>query len=153
MDLFGSGIIQAESEIEITVIPGGQHLGCIRRRRILERAPEAARSRSLLPQGIIKAAVYQNSALGLAVVNLSDAMAEELGMAEAAGVLAVYVERRGLAYEAGVRGGMVIVRVGRKPVKNVFEFRSALAEQSLEKGITFEVRTKSGSQTITIRGR
>jgi len=101
----------------------------------------------LQPSGI-----YQSSSLGLAVVDLSPAMAEQLGLDTSAGVLLVSVPRQGAAYRAGLREGMVIMKVGEKPAKNVRDFRAALAEESLERGITLEVRTKQGSETVTIRG-
>lgn len=95
--------------------------------------------------------MFHSDALGLAAVNLSETMAEQLGLRETAGALVVRVDPRGLAYQAGLREGMVVVRVGDAAVENVRGLRAALAKASLPRGITLEVRTRSGSRTITIQ--
>lgn len=95
--------------------------------------------------------LFQSRALGLTVTDLSEEYAEQLGLKDTAGVVVFSVNRDGPAYRAGIRQGVVVVSVGGKPVKDVRQFRAALADQSLEKGISLELRTGRGSQKVTIR--
>jgi len=80
--------------------------------------------------------------IGLSVVDLTPDLAEQRGYARnARGVLVTQVKPGSLAHLAGIRQGMLIVAVARKPVANVEELKKALAAASLEKGILIQART------------
>ena len=95
--------------------------------------------------------IYQSQTLGLAVVDLSDLLAEELGLEEASGVLIIRVAPGSLSYQAGLRQGMVIRRVGQKQVESVAQFKAAIENESIEKGITLELRTRGGTRIVTLK--
>ena len=94
---------------------------------------------------------FQSSKLGLVVMDLSPSLAKMYGYSDNAGVLIWDVAFDGLAATAGIKKEMVIRRVGDKPVANVAEFKGAMENQSLEKGIELEVHTPHGSRTVTLK--
>jgi hypothetical protein len=46
---------------------------------------------------------------------------------------------------------MLIIRVGRAPVKNVSEFEEAMNRASLKDGVLFQVRTEFGNNFIVLK--
>ena len=95
--------------------------------------------------------IYQSRALGLAVVDLSSLMANQLGLAEDKGALVVRAAPGSLAYKAGLREGMAITKVGTRPVKSAADFSSAMEKESLDKGIRLEVDTQNGSRVVQLK--
>jgi serine protease Do len=71
--------------------------------------------------------------LGLTVKNLTEELADRLGFKDQDGVLVTSVESGSEAAEGGIRPGMLIMEVDRKPVKNTDEFEKAV-ENALESG-------------------
>jgi serine protease Do len=92
------------------------------------------------------------SNIGLEVGALTQKMAQRLGMEGAEGVVITAVQPGSPAELAGLRPLMVIVRVGQKAVKSVDEFRSAMKDQSVEKGVLLLVRSQAGSQFVVVKG-
>src|SRR5690606_3255216 len=73
--------------------------------------------------------------LGLQVGELTNDIADQLGLKRGAGVVITEVEPGSLAANEGLASGMVIAQVGRQPVSNVEEFNEAVKNASLEKGV------------------
>ncbi len=71
--------------------------------------------------------------LGLTVKNLNEEMADRLGYKDQEGVLVAGVESGSEASEEGIRPGMLIMEVDRKPVRNTDDFEKAI-EKALESG-------------------
>jgi serine protease Do len=94
---------------------------------------------------------YQNRQLGLVAIDLSDEMADRLGYKGLSGALIVHVDGGRIAAQAGLREGMLITRVGDRPVKNAAEFGAAMEKESLERGVRLEIRTQSGTQTVMLQ--
>jgi len=99
----------------------------------------------------VASGLHQSRELGLTVVDLSGAMAEQLGYEPGSGLLIVHADRGQIAYEAGLRAGMLIRRVGKNEVKSVAEFQAALEKESLAKGITVEVQTRDGTRIVRLQ--
>jgi serine protease Do len=89
--------------------------------------------------------------LGLTVEELSDEEAEQRGVEEDSGVLVSDVEDGSVAAQLGVREGMVIQRVGKSPVSTVAEFEEALGEESLVRGVLFEVHFRGRTSVLRLR--
>ncbi len=94
---------------------------------------------------------YYNKELGLGIGDLTAPLAERLGYKGFSGVLVTQVERDGMAALAGIREGMLILRVGRKPVGSVEQFKAALKGKSLEKGILLLVRIENGNRFVVLQ--
>jgi serine protease Do len=107
-----------------------------------------ASSRSLAPG---KNGTLGDKKLGVEVSNLTPEVAEKLGVKAGEGVVITEVRSGSPADTAGLATGMVIVRVGQKPVKSVEEFRAAMEKQSLAKGVMLLVRTAQGTRFVVIR--
>jgi serine protease Do len=90
--------------------------------------------------------------LGLEVSELTDDAARPLGFQGSSGVLISGVGPRGIAALAGIRRGMLILEVERKPVKSVAQFEAALKGRSLSEGVLLTLRTEDGIQYVLLRG-
>jgi serine protease Do len=83
--------------------------------------------------------------IGVEVVDLNSDLAEELGYSkQAKGAVVVRVEPDSAAAEAGLRKGMLIVRVDKKAVDSAAAVRAHLKRAALEKGALLQVRTPQG---------
>jgi len=88
----------------------------------------------------VVASAKEKGDLGLTVQSLTPQMAENLGLDRAEGVVATSVEPGSPADEAGMRRGDVIVEIDRKPIRQLAEYRKAIAEVKKGKGVLFLVR-------------
>ena len=79
------------------------------------------------------------------------ALEEQLGVKAASGVVITNVVQGSLADMAGLSNGMVISEVNRKPVKSVDEFRKAVNERTIAKGLLLLVETSNGSRYVVLR--
>ena len=95
--------------------------------------------------------LYQSHELGLTLVDMDAELARRLGYDGPAGVLIARVTPDGIASQAGLSMGMVILRVGNRLVKSVVEFRAAMGGESLRRGVRLQVRTARGDRTILMR--
>jgi serine protease Do len=93
----------------------------------------------------------QSEKLGITVANLTPDVAEKLGINEGEGVVITEVRTGSPADLKGLTSGMAIVKVGNKVVKSVDDFRAAMEQQSLEKGVLMLVRTAQGTQFVVIK--
>ena len=94
---------------------------------------------------------YQNRQLGLGVIELTDDWAEQLGYQDRSGALIFHVDPDRIAAQAGLREGMLIIRVGERRVRSVAEVREAIESESLAEGITLEVQTRRGTQVLKLQ--
>ncbi len=60
------------------------------------------------------------------------------------------VDQEGIAYDRGLREGMLIMKVGKKSVSTVEEFQTALEEESPNDGILLFVRAGSSNRFIVL---
>jgi len=93
--------------------------------------------------------------LGLEVSPLTADVAEQLGFEETVnGVVITQVDEGSPAQMAGLDTGIVIERVGKQPVKNVDEFRSAIeAAKKDGKDVLLLVRTPQGGRFLTLKAK
>lgn len=88
---------------------------------------------------------------GLTVQTLTDALAEQLGLEDAAGVIVTNVEPGSHAESLGIQRGDVITSVGGKPVRSLSDYRAAMKEQSLERGVRMQVQRNGVSRFVFLR--
>jgi serine protease Do len=96
---------------------------------------------------------FQSKELGMEVTNMTPEQAQSLGLKDYKGVLVSDVSPDGLAAEVGLREGMLILKVGKKPVENVDQFKQAVTSQSLKDGVLLLVRTEQGNRFIVIKSK
>jgi serine protease Do len=107
-----------------------------------------AQGESMLPgQG----GSLRDEKLGLEVSDLSADVAKKLDIKEGEGVVITDVQSGSAAESAGLTSGMVVVQVNKKPVKSLEDFRTAMGDQSVEKGVLLLVRDARGTRFVVIR--
>ena len=85
------------------------------------------------------------------VADLTAEAARQLGDTEAAGVAITSVKPDSPAPAEGLHDGMLIEKVRQRRVTTVAEFREALKEASIEKGVLLLVRSPRGSKFVVLR--
>jgi serine protease Do len=89
--------------------------------------------------------------IGVEVADLTPELADQLGYAEGVkGVVITKVDSDGLAGEAGLRRGMLISKVDKKPVTSAKALSEVLAGPSLEKGVLLQVQTPQGGTNYVL---
>jgi serine protease Do len=89
--------------------------------------------------------------IGVEVADLTPELAEQLGLAEGTkGAVITKVEPDGLAGEAGLRRGMVIVKADRKAVTSAKALQEAVSAGSTDKGVLLQVRTQQGGSSFVL---
>ncbi len=99
----------------------------------------------------VVASVPEKGELGLTVQRLTPQMAESLGLDKSEGVVVSAVEPGSTAEEAGIRRGDVIVEVDRKPVRNLDEYKKAVAAIRKGRGILFLVRRGDSTLFLALK--
>jgi len=94
---------------------------------------------------------FESNKLGLEVGELAADDAESLGYKGFNGVLVTNVDEDGIAAEQGLRKGMLIMKVGKKAVKSVNEFKAAVKEESLKDGILLLIRSRGGNRFVVLQ--
>jgi serine protease Do len=94
---------------------------------------------------------FESDDLGLEVSELTAEHAEELGIKVDTGVMITKVDPDKPAYEEGLREGMVILKVAKKPVHNVAEFKAAIKDENLKDGVMLYVQTRNGKRYVVLK--
>ncbi len=89
--------------------------------------------------------------LGFQVENLTDEVAEHLGLTGHEGVVITEVEPGSPAATAGLTAGALITHVDREPVTNVDELREAVEEATAERGVLLRVRDRRGARFMVLK--
>ncbi|MGH9508747.1 MAG: Do family serine endopeptidase [Terriglobales bacterium] len=89
--------------------------------------------------------------MGVTVRNLTDEMADRLGIAKR-GVVVQEVRNGSFGDDVGLARGMVILEVNRRPVNSEEEFRKVESELKSGQDVVFLVQTGRGSGTIFLGG-
>ncbi len=137
-----------ESTHDLQVLRDGKPLGL---KIVVRGMPDDFSLAESRPRPGGPTAMFRSKPLGLTVIDLSDAVAAQLGLRGRAGALVIDVEAGRPAFRGGVREGMLITRVGEKAVRNAAEFSSAIESVSIETGVKLEVETRRGKQEMTIK--
>jgi serine protease Do len=88
--------------------------------------------------------------LGLSVQTLTDELAQRLGYEYLSGVVVTQVESGSLAEEHDIQPGMLIMEVNREPVRNVRQFKEALAKAQKEGKLLLRVRNEERTALVLI---
>ena len=89
--------------------------------------------------------------LGIEIQALTPQIAEQLGMAkDAGGVIISSVKSGSPAHLAGLRSGNIIEKVGDKQITSPQEFRDAMKNVSLKKGVLLLVRSAGGPPVFVV---
>ena len=99
----------------------------------------------------VVAAAPEKGELGLTVQRLTPQMAESLGLEKSEGVVVSAVEPGSTAEEAGIRRGDVILEVDRKTVRNLDEYKKAVAGVRKGRGVLFLVRRGESTLFLALK--
>ena len=96
---------------------------------------------------------YKSDDFGIEVTDLNESNAEKLGFENHKGVLITEVEPDSVAAEKGLRPGMLIMEVDRKPVTSVKQFKEAMQGVNAQKGVLVWFRTEQGNRFEVLKKR
>jgi serine protease Do len=99
----------------------------------------------------VVATAPEKGELGLTVQRLTPQMAESLGVERAEGVVVTAVEPGSAADESGIRRGDVIVEVDRKAVRNLEDYKKAVAGVRKGRGVLFLVRRGESTLFLALK--
>jgi serine protease Do len=89
--------------------------------------------------------------VGVEVTELTPELADSLGFKENAhGVVVAAVDRDGLAAQAGLRRGMLITKVERKPVTSAAKLKEVIENGSLQQGLLLQVQSPQGGTNFLV---
>ncbi|MHC4221634.1 MAG: PDZ domain-containing protein, partial [Planctomycetota bacterium] len=89
--------------------------------------------------------------LGITVKNLTDDLAEQLGLEDLSGVVVDQVEPGSVAAEGGITAGMLIVEVNRETIKNVKDFSEAIKEAEKKDKVLLLITNGQFSQYLLLK--
>ena len=87
--------------------------------------------------------------LGVSIQNLNNELAQQLGLSSSSGVVITSVERGGSGAAAGLEPGMVITRVGSRPVETVDDVVDAIESAGGTGKVLLLVRINVGSDSVS----
>jgi serine protease Do len=99
----------------------------------------------------VVASAPEKGELGMTVQKLTPQIAESLGLEKADGVVVSAVDPGGVADEAGIRRGDVILEVDRKPVRTIDEYKKAVAGIRKGKGVLLLVRRGESTLFLALK--
>jgi len=99
----------------------------------------------------VVASAPEKGELGLTVQRLTPQMAESLGLDKTEGVVVTAVEPGSAADEAGIRRGDVIMEVDRKAIRNLDEYKKAVAAVRKGRGVLFLVRRGESTLFLALK--
>lgn len=79
---------------------------------------------------------------GLIVQNITPEIARHLKLKDTRGVIVTEVEPNSPAYNADIREGDIIIKIGKKTIKNVNDFKEALKKANIKEGIVIFLRRR-----------
>ena len=99
----------------------------------------------------VVASAPEKGELGLTVQRLTPQMAENLGLEKSDGVVVSAVEPGSAGDEAGIRRGDIIMEIDRRTIRNVEEYRKAVAGIKKCRGVLFRVRRGEGMLFLALK--
>ncbi len=89
--------------------------------------------------------------IGLIIQDFDSDMADQLGFAETdTGVLVTQVKQQSPAWEAGIREGNLVTRVGKATVTNRTQYEKAMAAMKSATRIAMRIKTPAGARFVVI---
>ena len=89
--------------------------------------------------------------IGLTVQAISPRFAEKLGLDRAEGVVITAVQAGSPGHEAGLRRGDVILKMGRKAIRDLTDFRNAVKKAKKGKSVLFLVQRGEGKLFLAMK--
>ncbi len=93
-------------------------------------------------------ASFEAADMGVEVADLTAEQREELGVKS--GVIITKADPAKPGHENGLRPGMVILKVGKKSIQNVEEFKAAMKDETLKDGILLYIHTRGGNNSFVV---
>src|SRR6185436_11532346 len=96
-------------------------------------------------------ATFKAEELGMEVTELTPSDAEAHGYKGYSGVVITNVDQGGVAYDKGLREGMLIRKIGKTEVKDLKSFQEALKKEWRKEGVMLQVRTQNGNDFVVVK--
>ena len=134
-------MIKPETSVNLEVLREGQHKSVSLQ---VGKLPETVSATGNAKESV-------QSSWGLNVQTLNGQLAEQLGVDVTKGVVVTGVDPTSVAAAAGIRPGMVITEVNRKPVSNAKEFEEAIKASKDANTLLLLVQTGGHTQYLVLQ--
>ena len=104
-----------------------------------------------LKEAEVVASAKESGGLGLTVQGVTPELAQTLQLERAQGVVITVVEPGSPGDEAGLQPGDAVVEIDRKPVRDLADYRRAVADAKKDQGILFLVRREGNSMFVALK--
>jgi serine protease Do len=145
--------LKTDATYPLTVLRNGKEMTLKIKVREMPKEYSLANSETLVPNsspGTPESGSFAE--IGIEIQGMTADVAKQLGYKETPqGVLITSVKDDSPAAQAGLREGQVIEKVGARKVTSPDEFKAALKEVSLEKGILVLVLNQRGTQFVVVK--
>jgi serine protease Do len=118
---------------------------------IEEQPADYGKVRLTAPRMPRQAPTVPLDSVGLEATDMTPELAEKLGVKDGAGALIMSVEPNGVAAEAGLGRGMVVVRADKQVIKSVADLKDYLAKAALEKGVLLQTISPQGAGYVLLK--
>jgi serine protease Do len=136
-------MMKPESKVTLDVVRDGQHKEFSLQ---IGTLPETATVANNAPEK-----ETAGSSWGLSVQSLNPQLAEQLGVDRTEGVVVTDVDASSVVANAGMRPGMVITEVNRKPVKNARDFEQAVKASKDPNSLLLLVQVGGRTQYLALQ--
>ena len=141
--------VPLDSKQEVEITRNGKTMTLSVMPRVLPKEALAMLSRDDGGQSFSEPPKHEANDIGVEVTDVTPEQAKQLSLTSL-GVLVSKVDPTKGGYDAGLRPGMVILKVGQTPVKNVEQFEAAMKDQSLESKILLHVQVRPGQNAFLV---
>jgi serine protease Do len=90
--------------------------------------------------------------LGLVVQNITPEIAKHLNLKDKRGVIVTDVQPGSPAQEGDIRSGDIIKEIGRKPIKNIEDFKEAMTKVNVKEGAVLLIQRENVTFYTVLRG-
>jgi S1-C subfamily serine protease len=108
-------------------------------------------ARRVLDDIIRYGSVRRGSIGGLRTVNITESLADELGLRSTRGALVWSMARSSAAFEAGIRPGDVIIAFNGRPVDDAAQFQRALSDAEIGSTVTLTLKRRDREIDVKVR--
>jgi serine protease Do len=118
---------------------------------IEEQPADYGKVRLALPRIPRQAPTIPLDNIGLEATDMTPELAEKIGSKDGTGALIMSVEPDGIAAEAGLGRGMIVLRADKQSIKTAADLKDYLSKAALDKGVLLQTTSPQGAGFVLLK--